>query len=128
MHKFRFWGISMNTEQKRSAFNRLFSTQSFGATGECHCGISHCDIAGNWDCDHSENTVPVFIEMETKEPTKYQCHDSAIEYCDFNGHLYVVGCQCKMDEFMFNFLAEEKQRILRFYLNTKDQLEVSDVI
>lgn len=117
----------MNSAKKQSVFTDVFKTGSYGATGECHCGIFHCDTSDSWDDDHSDSVIPAAEESAKSDPQRYQFHDSAIEYVDFNRHLYVVGCRCGMDNFMFEFLTEEKQQVLSFYLNTQDKLNASDV-
>lgn len=117
----------MNTQQKNTVFLDLFRTKSYGATGECHCGIMHYDACNQWDDDHNESALPQAMESAKAHPERYQFQDNAIEYLNFNGALFVVGCRCKMDEFVFQFLTEEKQRVLSFYKKTQDVLNVADV-
>lgn len=117
----------MKSAEKHAVFEDVFKTGSYGATGECHCGIFHCDSSGNWDDDHNDSVVPGVEESAKLDPQHYQLHDSAIEYVNLNNHLYVIGCRCGMDRFMFEFLTEEKQQVLSFYLNTQDKLNASDI-
>ena len=117
----------MNTAAKRSVFNGIFKTGSYGASGECHCGVFHYDTANAWDDDHEESVLPQAEEAAKTDPARYQFHDSAIEYVDLNGRLYVIGCRCGMDNFMFDFLNEDKQQVLTYYRDSRDELRVEDV-
>ncbi len=117
----------MNSTEKNAVFEDVFKTGSYGATGECHCGIFHCDISDSWDDEHNDSVIPSIEESAKSDPQRYQLHDSAIEYLDLNGRLYVIGCRCQMDRFIFEFLTEEKQNVLSFYLNTQDKLNASDI-
>lgn len=117
----------MKTAEKRTVFNGIFRTGSHGSTGECHCGIFHYDCTNHWDDDHAENVLPAAESRAQTNPEQYQFQDNAIEFFDFNGRLYVFGCRCGMDDFMFEFLSEEKQAVINFYLQTKDKLSVSDL-
>jgi len=114
----------MKTTEKKGIFNRLFSTGSHGCSGECHCGIIHYDIANSWDDDHHENTLPLAEKSAKESPELYQFQDNSIEYLNFNGFLYVLGCRCEMDCFIFNILNEERENIFNFYNNTKDKVEL----
>ena len=66
-------------------------------------------------------------ERAKESPHMYQFNEHAIEYFDFNGRLYVHGCRCGMDVFIFDFLTEEKQRVLSYYKQTQDELNASDI-
>jgi len=117
----------MKTAEKRAFFNDIFRTGSYGASGECHCGISHFDCTNNWDDDHSENVLPSAEKNAAERPELYQFQDCAIEFFNFNNRLYVFGCRCGMDDYMFEFLTEEKERVLSFYKQTQDRINVSDI-
>lgn len=116
----------MRTEHKQSEFNKIFTTGSHGATGHCHCGVIHYDTANKWDDDHHDVILPSAELAAKSEPESFQFHDTAISYVDFNGHLYVIGCKCGMDDFIFNFLKEDKEKILFYYRKTKDRIEAED--
>ena len=117
----------MKTSEKSLVFNRLFKTGSYGCSGECHCGVFHYDNANNWDDDHRDNTLPSAEKAAKEVPGSYQFQTNAIEYVEFNNRLYVIGCKCGMDEFIFGFLLEEKEKILNFYKSTKDRISVEDI-
>lgn len=117
----------MKTIEKRVIFNNIFRTGTHGATGECYCGIHHLDCANHWDDDHAETVLPSAEKAAQEHPERYQFQDNAIEFFDFNQRLYVFGCRCAMDDFVFEFLIEEKQRVLNFYRKTQDLLNASDI-
>lgn len=117
----------MNTKEKRDIFVGLFKTNTYGANGMCQCGISHYDDANQWDPEYHETELPAAKESAKTNPSGYQFHDSSIEYLDFNGALYVQGCRCAMDDFIFNFLTEDKSSIVSFYKKTQDRVTVDDL-
>lgn len=117
----------MRTVEKRALFNNIFRTGTQGATGECHCGIIHYDSANFWDDDHAENALPSAEQSALEHPERFQFQANAIEFFNFNDRLYVFGCRCGMDDFVFNFLTEEKQRVLTFYKQTQDKLNAGDL-
>lgn len=117
----------MKTAEKRNIFNKIFQTRSYGSSGECHCGVMHYDATNSWDEDHHENVLPEAERNAKINPNSYQLHDSAVEFFNFNGRLYVFGCQCRMDDFMFEFFNEEKQNVLSYYKKTQDEISVNDL-
>ncbi len=117
----------MRTEEKKIVFHGLFRTGSHGACGECHCGIFHFDVSNEWDDDHQNNVLPEAEKNALEHPEMYQFNDHSIEFFDFNGRLYVHGCRCGMDVFIFELLTEDKQNVLSFYKGIQDKLSVSDV-
>jgi hypothetical protein len=117
----------MKTSEKRGVFDSLFRTGSHGCSGDCHCGVTHYDNGNYWDDDHLENTLPQAELAEKAHPKLYQFQPNAIEYVDFNGFLYVFGCKCKMDDFIFGFLSEEKEKVINFYKHTKDRVSVDEI-
>tara|TARA_R110002096_G_scaffold379758_1_gene573746 strand:+ start:1440 stop:1799 length:360 start_codon:yes stop_codon:yes gene_type:complete len=117
----------MKTSDKHDLFNQLFTTSTHGCSGECQCGVFHYDTCNEWDEDHRLNTLPS-AEASAKEfPDNYQFQENAISYVNINGFLYVIGCKCRFDNFIFEFLTEEKQNILSFYIKTKDEINAEDV-
>jgi len=118
----------MRTETKLSIFRSLFSTKTYGCSGECHCGIFHYDIANDWDDDYHQNTLPAVQERAKDSPEGYQFHDAAIERLEFDGYLYVIGCRCGMDDFIFRFFNESKSQILNYFVKTKDEVSVDDAL
>ena len=117
----------MKTETKKGIFRKIFSTGSFGCSGECACGVHHYDSSNHWDDDH-ENTLANAEEWAKSDPDQVQFHTEAVEYLNFNDNLYVIDCRCKMDEFIFTMLNEQKDSVLRYYLETKDAVAVEDVL
>lgn len=117
----------MKTAIKKSRFIRAFSTNSFGCSAECHCGVIHYDTANEWDEDHHENTLPNAEKLAEESPEHFQFHDTAIEYLDFNGRRYVIDCKCGMTNFIFEFLNEDKESILTYYKNTQEQVTLADI-
>lgn len=118
----------MQTTTKRDIFRSLFSTGTFGCAATCHCGVHHFDNGNQWDDEHMNETLPNAETWAKQNPKQVQFHGEAIEYLNFNGHLYVIDCHCKMDEFIFSFLNESKDSVLSYYLKTKDAVSVEDVI
>lgn len=117
----------MKTSEKLSKFVERFTSNTHGSVGECHCGIFHLDVANKWDDDHLEVILPN-AKLAAKEfPDRYQFHDTAIDYLNFNGHFYVRGCRCRMDDFMFDFLNEEKENVLKYYMGIKDRINVENI-
>lgn len=112
----------MKTDNKWRFFNDTFSSGSRGCSGECHCGIMHYDSANQWDIEYHQNMLPQALEAAEASPERFQFHESSIEYLNFNDRLYVAGCRCGMDHFVFTLLNEEKQSILKYYISTKDEL------
>jgi hypothetical protein len=117
----------MRTAEKRAVFEKIFRTGTHGSTGECHCGVHHYDSANHWDNDHAEHVLPTAQANAAKHPECFQLHDHAIEYVDFSGRLYVIDCKCGMDNFIFELLVEDQQRILSFYKQTQDHIKLSDL-
>ena len=118
----------MKTKIKQHKFWGLFTTNTHGCSGECHCGILHYDTANEWDDDHKDNTLPRVLEAEKEHPELYQLHDTAIAYLDFNGMLYVIGCRCETDELIFSVLNEDKESVLNYYKQTEDKISLDDVL
>ena len=118
----------MKTEVKREKFRALFTTNTHGCSGECHCGISHYDIANHWDSDHHDNTLPRVQKAAIESPELYQFQDNAIAYLDFNGFLYVVGCRCGIDNLFFDMLNEDRENVLNYYKQTQDKISLDDVL
>jgi hypothetical protein len=107
--------------EKKTVFYNTFNTSTYGSSGECHCGIFHYDSVNQWDNDH--NNILLNAQNSAKEsPELYQFQDNAIEYVNLNERLYVIDCRCKMDNFIFGFLHEEKENILKFYMETRDRI------
>lgn len=112
----------MRTSYKKDAFIQQFSTNTQGCTGECYCGVLHYDAANFWDEDYQENQLPMARKSAESSPEDFQFQDNAIEYFEFNGRLYVAGCKCGMDKFVFGLFNEQKEEILAYFIDTKDKL------
>lgn len=117
----------MRTASKKSVFREVFGTRSYGCSGECACGVMHYDTAGEWDEEHRNETLPRAREWAKEKPESFQFHDTAIEYVELTGFLYVIGCKCKQDGLLFSVLNEQKQAVLSYYKQTKDEISVEDV-
>lgn len=114
----------MRKDDKWNKFIDTFYTGTHGASGECSCGVFHYDTANTWDDDHHE-----YLEKLEKENdwSMRQLHDSAICFIDIAGSLYVVGCRCGMDKLLFEFLHDQKDQVLTFYVKTKDKIDIGDI-
>tara|TARA_B100001063_G_scaffold28261_1_gene21634 strand:- start:462 stop:815 length:354 start_codon:yes stop_codon:yes gene_type:complete len=117
----------MKTATKQSIFRKIFSTGSYGCSGECACGVHHYDSGNHWDDDH-KNTLANAEQWAKEQPELVQFHTEAVEYLNFNDKLYVIDCKCKMDALIFDMLNEQKDWVLRYYLETKDAVSVEDVM
>ncbi len=120
-------GGNVRTASKKDVFREVFGTRSYGCSGECACGVMHYDTANEWDDDHHNETLPRVREWAKEKPENYQFHDAAIKYVELSGFLYVIGCRCKQDELLFSVLNEQKQAVLSYYKQTKDEISVEDV-
>ena len=117
----------MKTTTKQSIFRKIFSTGSYGCSGECACGVHHYDSGNYWDDDHKD-TLANAEQWAKEHPEDVQFHSEAIAYLNFNDNLYVIDCRCGMDKLIFNVLNDQKDSVLRYYLQTKDSVSIDEVL
>jgi hypothetical protein len=117
----------MNTQSKKDKFFSVFGTNTYGADGICGCGVAHYDEVNKWDSEYHDIELPNAKERAKKNPQDYQFHDTAIDFININGALYVRGCRCKTDEMLFDFLNEDREQVIAYLKETQDVLTVDDL-
>jgi hypothetical protein len=118
----------MKTAVKHTTFTNIFSTNTHGCSAECHCGVFHYDTCNQWDEDYHKKELPSAETSAVTNPKLFQFQDNAIEYLEFDGRQYVIGCRCGMTEFMFGFINEDKDKVLKYLIATKDTISVEDAM